>query len=334
MPAPANHGKPWSAAAEATVKILWQRRATIADTMMAMGREAEAIKARLEKLGIMRWTGFSREETGRVKRQAPSEEQQKDLWLALSEAFHTYNPNGVWHCSTGHKEPATKAACNAVLGGLQPEDTVTSSFVGSKQQELGVAGLRSGGLVASKSRWASLIPADEPGWAKSQFLTTGIDPERKINTEAKSCVVQRIVIDSSRLLDSKDFDYTPALKEQILRHRYGGSPAQSSGVGDISDAMAYALTAHKPQGGGYISTATQPQQEKPMSVFTSVTTHFVNGNDASKLSDDELFAQLARGEQQLDKLKAIKTSSKKLAAQIEDMHDQLTKLAEYIDSRK
>ena len=320
MQAPANHGKPWTDAAEVTVRYLWVLRATIKDIMRAMGREDEAIKARLEKLGILRWTGFSKEETNRIKRRAPSEEQQKDLWLALSAAYHTYNPNGVWYCSTGHKEPAPKSACNAELGGLQPEDTVTSRFVG--------------GPVRAWPGSVNLSAPKAAGWAKSQFLTTGIDPERKINTEAKSCVVQHIVIDNSRLFDHKDFDYAPALKEQILRHFYGGSSAQSRGVGDIQDAIAYALCSHKPQGGGYISTETQPQQEKPMSIFKSVTTHFVNGNDASNLSDDELFAQLARGEQQLDKLKAIKTPSKKLAAQIEDMQDQLTKLAEYIDSRK
>lgn len=332
MSTPANHGKPWSAAAEATVRNLWVLRATIADTMMAMGREAEAIKARLERLGIMRWTGFSREETGKAKRQAPSEEQQKDLWLALSEAYHTYNPNGVWHSSTGHKEPAPKAECYAKAGGVPAPKSEYKILTEGLQPELGVVGtanLRNGGLVTSKSRWASLSPADEPGWFKSQFLTKDIDPSRKIDCKAVPCTVQHVVN-----IEGEDFDYTPALKEQILRHVYGGSSARSRGVGDIQDAMAYALTAHKSQGGGYISTATQPQQEKPMSVFTSITTHFVNGNDASKLSDDELFAQLARGEQQLDKLKAIKTPSKKLAAQIEDMQDQLTKLAEYIDSRK
>lgn len=69
-----------------------------------------------------------------------------------------------------------------------------------------------------------------------------------------------------------------------------------------------------------------------MSIFKSVTTtHYVNDNNAAQLSDDDLFVHLARGEQQLEKLKAIKTPSKKLSAQIEDIQSQLTQLAEYID---
>ena len=60
---------------------------------------------------------------------------------------------------------------------------------------------------------------------------------------------------------------------------------------------------------------------------------YINGTDATGLSDKEIFVLIAKTEVEIDKLKAIKTPSKKLAAAIGKLQEDVVKLATYVDER-
>ena len=60
---------------------------------------------------------------------------------------------------------------------------------------------------------------------------------------------------------------------------------------------------------------------------------YINGTDATGLSDKEIFVLIAKTEVEIDKMKAIKTPSKKLAAAIDKMQEDVVKLATYVDER-
>ena len=60
---------------------------------------------------------------------------------------------------------------------------------------------------------------------------------------------------------------------------------------------------------------------------------YINGTDATGLSDKEIFVLIAKTEVEIDKLKAIKTPSKKLAAAIDKLQEDVVNLATYVDER-
>ena len=60
---------------------------------------------------------------------------------------------------------------------------------------------------------------------------------------------------------------------------------------------------------------------------------FVNGIDATDMADAEIFRLIAKTEDEIAKLRAIKTASKKLSGAISKLEADVTKLAEYVDSR-
>ena len=60
---------------------------------------------------------------------------------------------------------------------------------------------------------------------------------------------------------------------------------------------------------------------------------FVNGTDATGMSDGEIFSLIAKTEAEITKLEAIKTPSKKLAAAIDKLQEDVVKLATYVDER-
>lgn len=60
---------------------------------------------------------------------------------------------------------------------------------------------------------------------------------------------------------------------------------------------------------------------------------YINGTDATGLSDKEIFVLIAKTEAEIDKMKTIKTPSKKLAAAIDKLQEDVVKLATYVDER-
>jgi len=61
---------------------------------------------------------------------------------------------------------------------------------------------------------------------------------------------------------------------------------------------------------------------------------FVNGIDATDMADAEIFRLIAKTEDEIAKLRAIKTTSKKLSGAISKLEADVVKLAEYVDSRE
>ena len=75
------------------------------------------------------------------------------------------------------------------------------------------------------------------------------------------------------------------------------------------------------------------QKEPAMTAKLIENKVYINGTDATGLSDKEIFVLIAKTEAEIDKMKAIKTPSKKLAAAIDKLQEDVVKLAAYVDER-
>ena len=75
------------------------------------------------------------------------------------------------------------------------------------------------------------------------------------------------------------------------------------------------------------------QKEPTMTAKLIENKVYINGTEATGLSDKEIFVLIAKTEVEIDKMKAIKTPSKNLAAAIDKMQEDVRKLATYVDER-
>ena len=75
------------------------------------------------------------------------------------------------------------------------------------------------------------------------------------------------------------------------------------------------------------------QKEPAMTAKLIENKVYINGTDATGLSDKEIFVLIAKTEVEIDRMKAIKTPSKKLAAAIDKLQEDVVKLATYVDER-
>lgn len=82
-----------------------------------------------------------------------------------------------------------------------------------------------------------------------------------------------------------------------------------------------------------INQTETTQKEPAMTAKLVENKVYINGTDATGLSDKEIFVLIAKTEAEIDKLKAIKTPSKKLAAAIDKLQEDVVKLATYVDER-
>ena len=81
-------------------------------------------------------------------------------------------------------------------------------------------------------------------------------------------------------------------------------------------------------------TTTETTEKEPAMTAKLIENKvYINGTDATGLSDKEIFVLIAKTEAEIDKMKAIKTSSKKLAAAIDKLQEDVVKLATYVDER-
>lgn len=82
------------------------------------------------------------------------------------------------------------------------------------------------------------------------------------------------------------------------------------------------------------STTELKKEEPTMNKNLIETKTFVNGVDATGMSDAEIFSLIAKTEAEIAKLEAIKTPSKKLAEAIGKLKTGVAELAEYVDDRE
>lgn len=75
------------------------------------------------------------------------------------------------------------------------------------------------------------------------------------------------------------------------------------------------------------------KEEIAMSNANIETKVFIQGKDASEMSDSQIFSLIAKLEAEQDKLSLIKNKPKKLVALIEGLTTDIQKLVEYVDAR-
>ena len=66
---------------------------------------------------------------------------------------------------------------------------------------------------------------------------------------------------------------------------------------------------------------------------TIETKTFIQGEDASNMTDAQIFNRIAKLEDEIDKLSKIKNQPKKLQALIQTKQDDINKLIEFVDAR-
>ncbi len=137
---------------------------------------------------------------------------------------------------------------------------------------------------------------------------------------------------------------------------YGGNPAKmqpddlktylylETFLGDVENAVfkgSISGVATRPDLSGLgifttgITNSTQlnPQTKPKEPIMKFETKVFINGVDASTLTDDQIFGEIRRAEKRIEELKAIKTPTKKLADNITKLEEYAADLAKYVDSR-
>ena len=80
-------------------------------------------------------------------------------------------------------------------------------------------------------------------------------------------------------------------------------------------------------------TLTQPTQETTIMANIETKT-FIDNQDASRLSDDEIFSKIAALEAQINNLSAISNRPKKLDAKIAQLKRDIQSLVDYVDNRE
>lgn len=81
--------------------------------------------------------------------------------------------------------------------------------------------------------------------------------------------------------------------------------------------------------------ATTEQKETTMNRDNLIESKiFINGADATGMSDMEIFRLIAKTEGEIAKLSEIKAQSKKLTATIDKLKAEVAALAEYVDNRE
>ena len=137
---------------------------------------------------------------------------------------------------------------------------------------------------------------------------------------------------------------------------YGGNPAKmqpddlktylyiQTFIGDVENAVfkgSISGVAARPDLSGLgifttgITNSTQlnPQTKPKEPIMKIETKVFINDQDASTLTDDQIFGEIRRAENRIAGLKAIKTPTKKLADNITKLEKYAADLAKYVDSR-
>lgn len=75
------------------------------------------------------------------------------------------------------------------------------------------------------------------------------------------------------------------------------------------------------------------EKESTMSNANIETKVFIQGKDASEMTDAQIFSLIAKLESEQDKLSQIKNKPKKLVAAIEALTADIQKLVDYVDAR-
>lgn len=108
--------------------------------------------------------------------------------------------------------------------------------------------------------------------------------------------------------------------------------------GVISKLQHCGFIRYNPANNRYLVTnppkPATTKEEPTMSKQLIESKVFVNGIDATGMADAEIFRLIAKTEDEIAKLRAIKTASKKLSGAISKLEDDVIKLADYVDSRE
>lgn len=108
----------------------------------------------------------------------------------------------------------------------------------------------------------------------------------------------------------------------------------ASGVTTCADLSELEMRAANATTTGRIVSPTPSLQTQPKEPIMKIETKvFINDQDASIYTDDQIFAEIRRAEKCIEELKAIKTPTKKLADNITKLEKYAADLATYVDSR-
>lgn len=107
---------------------------------------------------------------------------------------------------------------------------------------------------------------------------------------------------------------------------------------DHVDALSYQITGHLNKAAKHFETCERklehifkPKEDSTMLNIKNVT--LINGQDASELDNDQIFAMIANTEKQIKKLQEIEAKPKALEAKIKALKESIENLVKIVDSR-
>ena len=101
----------------------------------------------------------------------------------------------------------------------------------------------------------------------------------------------------------------------------------------VFEGASYGVATSPDLSGLGIRTTTFGNTPKE-TIMKFETRTFINDQDASTLTDDQIFGEIRLAENRIGWLKAIKTPTKKLADNITKLEEYASKLATYVDTRQ
>ncbi len=124
----------------------------------------------------------------------------------------------------------------------------------------------------------------------------------------------------------------------MLIHDYANVYEVSEGYfkrkGLVNHYLLQAQPQSQPQPQAQPQSQPQPQPETiTMNAPTIETRTFIDGVDATTMSDEAIFSKIAKLEEQVDKYEKIITKPKKLQVKIDDIKKGIKELADYVDAR-
>ena len=82
-----------------------------------------------------------------------------------------------------------------------------------------------------------------------------------------------------------------------------------------------------------VDSTTEPQPKEDTMATIIETKTFIDGIDASTVSDEQIFTRIAKIEAQIDTWNKIKTKPKKLEAKIAEAQQSINMLVAFVDGR-
>lgn len=185
--------------------------------------------------------------------------------------------------------------------------------------------------IINDSRFAHALRAHCHAKLRPRFNKSAYDTIRVIARENNLTVGLEQIENVQQAL----WDYNT----QMLEEEYNRQEARAGTFDAIcprtTASRPFAITGVADHAINPCNKIPTPPKEEPIVAKTPAfeTKHFVDGQDASTITDEGLIHAIKRLETEIEALRQVKTKSTKISAKIEELNTQREAIAKLLDSR-